>query len=101
MTFASIELAGVRPDGTDYRLDGLIVVAIDDDRMILEKPDEKSVTRERTRTTTRRRSYAMHSVKPGTRATVRIDEHAFEVVVAKGYGRRLSLRRLEPAEASS
>lgn len=94
MSFATVELLGVQPDGSDYTVRGLLVVKLDEDRMLLDKRDDVDRERVGTATITRRRSYGMASVKPGTAAVVTIDGLAYATKVVRGYGRRLSFRVL-------
>lgn len=95
MTLATLDLLGVKPDGTDLTIDRLLVVAFEGDRMILEKPDFVSRETDRRATVTRRRSYDLRPVPRGTRARVAIGDLAYTAVVERGYGRRLSLSSVE------
>jgi hypothetical protein len=91
-----LTLYGLGPDGAEHVVDGLRVVKVDAERMILEKPDERHVERYRATRVTTRRKWDMAPITPGTRgrALIRgtIGDTAQDVIVTRGYGRRISVR---------
>ena len=91
-----LTLYGLGHEGAERVVDGLRVVKVDRERMILEKPDERHVERDHTTRVTTRRKWDMRPITPGTRGRAlirgKIGDTAQDVIVTRGYGRRLSVR---------